>query len=44
MEHHGLLIRDASNFEGLGPSHFRIAAQTPAENDKLVAAIKEYVQ
>lgn len=44
MEHHGLLIRDASNFEGLGPSNFRIAAQTPAENDKLVAAIKEYVQ
>ena len=44
MEHHGLLIRDASNFEGLGPSHFRIAAQMPEEDDLLVAAIKEFVQ
>lgn len=44
MESHGLLIRDASNFEGLGPGHFRIAAQTRKENDLLVTAIKEYMQ
>lgn len=44
MEHHGLLIRDASNFEGLGPGHFRIAAQTHEENDLLIAAIKEYTK
>jgi len=39
---HHMLIRDASNFRGLTPRHFRIAAQTPAENDALVAAIKQY--
>ena len=38
---HGILIRDASNFHGLTPAHFRIAVQTPAENDELVAAIKK---
>lgn len=42
-EHHGLLIRDASNFEGLTPGHFRIAAQTPAENDLLINAICQYL-
>ena len=40
-EHH-MLIRDASNFRGLTPRHFRIAAQTPRENDALVEAVKEY--
>ena len=44
MERHGLLIRDASNFKGLSSGHFRIAAQTPQENDLLIAAIKEYAQ
>lgn len=39
---HGLLIRDASNFEGLDETYFRIATQTPAENDSLVAAIAEW--
>ena len=41
-EHH-LLIRDASNFRSLTPRHFRVAAQTPAENDALVAAVKQYM-
>ena len=41
---HHLLIRDASNFKGLTPRHFRIAAQTPAENDALVAAIRQFVK
>lgn len=40
LEHH-ILIRDASNFQGLIPQHFRIAAQTTAENDALVAAIRK---
>ena len=44
VEEHGMLIRDASNFEGLTPHHFRIAAQLPAENDALVAAIKKYME
>ncbi len=39
---HSILIRDASNFTGLTPHHFRIAAQSPAENDALVAAIRNY--
>ena len=42
-EHH-LLIRDASNFRGLTPRHFRIAAQTPRENNTLLEAIKDYVR
>ncbi|MBQ9555462.1 MAG: aminotransferase class I/II-fold pyridoxal phosphate-dependent enzyme [Muribaculaceae bacterium] len=39
---HGILIRDASNFTGLTTHHFRIATQSPAENDALVTAIKEF--
>ena len=39
---HGLLIRDASNFEGLTPRHFRVAAQRPQENDLLINALKEW--
>lgn len=39
----GMLIRDASNFEGLTPHHFRVAAQTPEEDDALVEAVKEFV-
>lgn len=41
---HGILIRDASNFRGLTPHHFRVAAQTPEENDALVAAIAQFIQ
>ena len=40
---HGILIRDASNFDGLDNRFFRVAAQDPAENDSLVAAIKEWI-
>ena len=39
---HGILIRDASNFTGLTLHHFRIATQSPTENDDLVAAIINY--
>ena len=42
VEHHGILIRDASNFYGLDDHCFRVAAQTPEENDALIAAIKEF--
>ena len=38
---HGILIRDASNFPGLDAHHFRIAAQRPDENDRLLAALRE---
>lgn len=40
---HGILIRDASNFEGLDERFFRIATQTAQENDRLVKAIEEWV-
>lgn len=39
---HGILIRDASNFEGLNEHFFRIATQTPEENDKLIEGIKKW--
>lgn len=38
---HGILIRDAANFEGLGSGHFRIAVQTAEENNELIRAIAE---
>ena len=41
---HGILIQDASNFEGLDERFFRIATQTPEENDKLVKAISEWME
>lgn len=41
---HGILIRDASNFRGLTPHHFRVAAQSAVENDALVAAIREFMK
>ncbi len=39
----GILIRDASNFEGLGPEYFRVAAQTAAENDLLISEVKRWL-
>lgn len=39
---HGILIRDASNFEGLDEGCFRIAAQTTEQNDTLAEAIKAW--
>ena len=44
VKEHGILIRDASNFEGLTPQHFRIAAQLPEENDALVDAIRKFME
>ena len=41
---HSILIRDASNFRDLTPHHFRIATQSPEENDALVAAITQFFQ
>lgn len=38
-----ILIRDASNFEGLDGTYFRIAVQTPQENDALIAGIREWL-
>lgn len=41
-EHH-ILIRDASNFQGLDSTFFRIAVQTPEENDLLIDAITQWL-
>ncbi|MFW5754371.1 MAG: threonine-phosphate decarboxylase [Marinilabiliaceae bacterium] len=38
----GLLIRDASNFRGLTPYHFRISVQTPEKNDWLIQALRSW--
>ena len=42
-EDYGILIRDASNFEGLDEHCFRIATQTPAENDALITGIRSFL-
>lgn len=39
---HGILIRDASNFPGLSPRHFRIASQSSGENAQLVALLSSW--
>ena len=41
-EKHGILIRDASNFDGLDERFFRIATQSREENDRLVGAIAQW--
>lgn len=38
----GILIRDASNFSGLDEKCFRVAAQTPEENDLLIENVRKY--
>jgi threonine-phosphate decarboxylase len=40
---HSLLIRDASNFQGLDASFFRLAIRTPEENDCLIKAIESWI-
>jgi threonine-phosphate decarboxylase len=39
----GLLIRDASNFEGLDEGCFRIAVQSPKADNLLIEGIKEWI-
>ena len=41
---HGLLIRDAANFRGLTPHHFRVACQSSAENKLLTEALSQCSQ
>lgn len=43
-EHHGILIRDASNFRGLGEAHFRVAVQDRKSNDILIDAVREWIK
>ncbi|MBO7588256.1 MAG: pyridoxal phosphate-dependent class II aminotransferase [Bacteroidaceae bacterium] len=39
----GILIRDASNFSGLDDGCFRIAVQSPDENNLLIEAVREWI-
>jgi len=39
IQEHGLLIRDASNFEGLDAAFVRIATQRRADNDLLIQSL-----
>lgn len=43
MAKRGFLIRDASNFWGLDKSYFRLCAQRPEENRKLVNAVAQWI-
>ena len=43
IQKHGILIRDASNFHGLDEHYFRVATQSPEENDTFVKAIKGWI-
>ena len=42
LDQHGLLIRDASNFRGLTPAHFRLGTRGPADNQLLLNALAEW--
>jgi len=42
VQQKGILIRNASNFNGLDEGCFRIASQTTEENDMLIAAVREW--
>lgn len=43
IENYGILIRDASNFEGLTARHFRVAAQGHDENNLLINALRKWI-
>ncbi len=44
LKNHSILIRDASNFEGLDSSYFRVSIQGDIPNQLLKRAIKEYMK
>lgn len=42
LARHGLLIRDAANFRGLTPAHFRLCTRPAADNQLLINALREW--
>lgn len=40
---HGILIRDAANFHGLTERHFRIAVQSPEQDNLLIEKVLEWM-
>lgn len=43
IKKHGILIRDASNFQGLNKQHFRVALQAPDKNHLLLKGLNDYL-
>lgn len=41
---HGVYVRDASSFYGLGPGYSRVSIRTPGENDVLLRAMERALQ
>lgn len=42
MDEHRIAIRNAANFRGLRPGHFRLATLAPHQNQLLINALKEW--
>jgi threonine-phosphate decarboxylase len=42
IDNFGILIRDASNFRGLGEKHFRICTLSPDKNQLLIEALSQW--
>ncbi len=42
LARHGLLIRDAANFRGLSPAHFRVCTRPAADNQLLLNALRQW--
>lgn len=40
----GILIRDCSNYRGLGAGYYRVAVKTRAENEELITVLKKHYQ
>ena len=39
---HGVMLRDCSNYEGLGEGYYRITVRSREENEKLLGVLKEW--
>ena len=44
IDRYGILIRDAGNFRGLSPGHFRVATLSSEKNQWLIQALAEWIR
>ncbi len=42
IQEHGILIRDASNFRGLGPNYFRVSTLSASDNQLLLKGLSDW--
>lgn len=42
LDKHGILVRDASNFRGLGPNYFRVSALSANDNQLLLNGLSDW--